>query len=175
MPELPDLPEDPVDSLVQQWHRERPDLPMDRLHAMATIGRLGRLSTLAGRAIERTFATHDLQIGEFDVLAALRRSGEPFELTPSRLVRQLMLSSSAMTNRLDRLEERALVRRRPDPDDRRGTIVSLTDEGRALVDAAVTDHVETESDLLAPLDAAQRRQLDDLVRQLLAGMTGPSD
>jgi len=90
-------------------------------------------------------------------------------------VRQLMLSSSAMTNRLDRLEERALVRRRPDPEDRRGTIVSLTDGGRVLVDAAVTDHVETEAQLLSPLDDAQRRQLDDLVRLLLEGMAGPSD
>jgi DNA-binding MarR family transcriptional regulator len=161
---------DAVDELVEQWRRERPDLPEDGLLAMATIGRLGRLQHLAGREIERTFASHDLQIGEFDVLAALRRSGPPFELAPTDLVRQLMLSSGAMTNRLDRLEARGLLRRRPHPTDRRGVIVVLTPEGRELVDAAVADHVVTESRLLAALTAPQRRQLDELLRGLLAGL-----
>jgi len=168
-------PPDPVDSFVAQWRVERPDLPDDRLDAMATIARLGRLYALAGREIDATFAEHGLLLGEFDVLAALRRSGEPFELTPSVLVRQLMLSSSAMTNRLDRLEERDLIRRRPDPTDRRGVIVTLTPEGRRIVDAAVTDHVETEARILAPLDATQLRQLDDLVRALIGGLTGSTD
>src|SRR5690349_2401527 len=112
---------------------------------MATIGRLGRLHALAGRSIEDVFATHGLNAGEFDVLAALRREGDPFVLTPSALARTLMLSPAGMTNRLDRLVERGLVDRRADPDDRRSVLVALTPEGRRVVDAAVTDHVANEA------------------------------
>ncbi|TCK20826.1 MarR family winged helix-turn-helix transcriptional regulator [Pseudonocardia endophytica] len=165
--------QDPVDRLVDQWRRERPDLDDEGLDAMATIGRLGRLAAVAGPLVDRVFARHGLRTGEFDVLAALRRSGEPFVLTPSELARMMMLSAAAMTNRLDRLEAAGHVDRRLDPDNRRSILVSLTASGRALVDEVVTEHVRNERDLLSTLDRADRRALDDLLRRLLAGLEKP--
>lgn len=162
----PDSP-DAVDRLVEQWRRERPDLDVA---AMATIGRLGRLSALAGPVVEAGLAAHGLTIGEFDVLAALRRAGAPFTLTPTVLARTLMLSAAAMTNRLDRLEAAGLVTRELDPGNRRSIRVTLTRAGRERVDAAVTDHVAHEERLLAPLSAEDRRTLDALLRKLLAGI-----
>jgi DNA-binding MarR family transcriptional regulator len=157
---------DPVDDLIDQWRKERPDL---ELGPMAVFGRLGRLHALASRAIEAVFEQHGLNIGEFDVLAALRRSGAPYEQKPSRLASTLMLSPAGMTDRLDRLERAGMVHRRPDPDDRRSWIVGLTDQGRTAVDAAVADHVANEARLLDPLSATERRTLDRLLRALLAG------
>jgi DNA-binding MarR family transcriptional regulator len=159
--------EDRVDEMVAAWRRERPDLGRS-LDAMATIGRLGRLSALGGRVVERGMAEHGLTVGDFDVLAALRRSGEPYELTPSALSRTLMLSPGGITSRIDRLETAGLVDRRLDPGDRRSFIVGLSQEGRRKVDDAVTDHVACEDSLLSPLSRSERAQLDDLLRRLLA-------
>lgn len=159
-------PQDGVDRLIAQWARERPDLA-DDLPAMATFGRLGRLNAMARASIEAVFARHGLNLGEFDVLAALRRSGEPFELQPSRLARVLMLSPAGMTNRVDRLEARDLVTRRPDPDDRRSSLVVLTPAGRTLVDDAVRDHLTNEKQLLDVLSMAERKALDRALRTLL--------
>jgi DNA-binding MarR family transcriptional regulator len=156
---------DAVDAVIEQWRRERPDLDLD---AMATFGRLGRLHAHAVRSLDAVFARHGLQVGEFDVLAALRRSGTPFELTPTLLARTLMLSPGGMTNRIDRLEQAGLVVRRPDPDDRRSSIVALTDRGRRIVDDAVTDHVANEADLLAGLSVRERQALDRALRSLLS-------
>jgi DNA-binding MarR family transcriptional regulator len=158
---------DPVDRLVAQWARERPELEPD-LPAMAIFGRLGRLHLLAGRAIESVFADEGLSTGEFDVLAALRRSGAPFRVPPSQLARTLMLSPAGMTNRVDRLEAAGLVRRRADPDDRRTSAVELTDEGRAVVDRATRAHLDNEVRLLAGLSARDREALDRILRILLA-------
>ena len=135
---------------------------------MATFGRLGRALAHATRSIEEVFGRHGLTIGEFDVLAALRRAGDPHVMTPTALSRLLMLSPAGMTNRIDRLEAAGLVERRLDPDDRRSSLVVLTEEGRALVDAAVTDHVANEADLLSGLTATEQRSLDQLLRKLLA-------
>jgi DNA-binding MarR family transcriptional regulator len=157
--------EDAVDRVIAQWRQERPDL---ELGAMATIGRLGRLFAHLAPRVEAVLLRHGLTTGEFDVLAALRRGGAPHRQTPSDLAGALMLSPAAMTNRLDRLETAGLVRREPHPTSRRSLLVSLTDEGRRVVDAAVTEHVANEEALLAGLTAAQRRQLDDLLRRLLA-------
>jgi DNA-binding MarR family transcriptional regulator len=110
---------------------------------------------------------HGVSTGEFEVLAALRRSGEPFTLTPTGLARMLMLSPAAMTNRLDRLERAGLVERSVDPGNRRSTLVALSAAGRSTVDAAVAEHVANEVRLLSGLTLAQRRTLDDLLRQLL--------
>lgn len=156
--------QDPVDSLIEQWRRERPDLQLD---AMATIGRLGRLHALASASIEAVFSEHGLTIADFDVLAALRRAGPPFVLRPTDLSRQLMLSPAGITSRLDRLAEAGLVERSPDPDDRRSWLIRLSRDGERKVDAAVTDHVANEERLLAPLTKAQRRALDDALRHLL--------
>jgi DNA-binding MarR family transcriptional regulator len=158
---------DPVDDVIRQWQRERPDL---ELGPMAAFGRLGRFQAVASRSIESVFRAHGLGgIGDFDVLAALRRAGPPFTLTPTVLAQTLMLSPAGMTSRLDRLEAQGLLERRADPSDRRSTLAVLTDSGRALVDAAVTDHVANEARLLSPLTADEQRILDGLLRKLLAG------
>lgn len=156
---------DHVDELIAQWARERPDL---ELGAMATFGRLGRYHSHASKAIEQVFADHGLNVGEFDVLAALRRSGDPFAMRPTDLARTLMLSPAGMTNRLDRLSAAGWVERVADPADRRSSTVRLTAEGRTVVDRVVGDHVANEASLLAPLSAGERATLDRALRKLLA-------
>jgi DNA-binding MarR family transcriptional regulator len=163
--------QDHVDRLIEQWARERPDL---ELEPMATIGRLGRLHALATRSIAEVFARHGLQIGEFDVLAALRRSGDPFIMKPSDLARVLMLSPAGMTNRVDRLEAAGWIERRSDPDDRRSSLVKLTHDGRELVDRAVTDHVANEARLLEPMSPTERAAFDRALRTLLRQFDGRS-
>ena len=156
---------DALDRMLDAWRAVRPDL---ELEPMGVFGRLGRLYLTAGRAIETVFEAHGLNTGEFDVLAALRRAGGDNAATPGELSRTLMLSPGGMTNRLDRLEAMGLLRREPDPDDRRSLRVVLTDEGRRKVDAAVTEHVANEAHLLAPLTKKQLAALDDALRTLLA-------
>ncbi len=158
---------DHVDEIVAQWGRERPDLDTSPL---ATFGRIFRVGALADAALARRMEPYALQPGWFDILAALRRAGDPFELNPTELMRSTLLSSGGMTKRLDRLQEAGLVRRRPDPDDRRGTLVGLTRKGRTAVDAALVSHLANEEDLLAPLGAGERRTLDRLLRKLLVGL-----
>jgi DNA-binding MarR family transcriptional regulator len=165
---------DAVDGHIAQWRTQRPDLPEEGLAAMALFGRLGRVVGLAGPAIEAVFARYRLTTGEFDVLAALRRGGEPFTLTPGALSRALMLSPAAMTNRLDRLEREGLVSRALDPGNRRSMLVSLTAEGREAVDAAVVDHVANEQRLLAALTADEVDQLNALLRTLLGALGAPA-
>lgn len=162
--------EDAIDGIVEQWRRERPDLAERDLAAMALFGRLGRLVQVAEPLVGRTFARHGLSTGDFDVLAALRRSGDPYTLTPTALARTLMLSPAAMTNRLDKLEAAERVERRLDPGNRRSMLVTLTPSGRELVDAVVAEHVANERELLAVLPAADLAGLDVLVRRLLAGL-----
>jgi DNA-binding MarR family transcriptional regulator len=164
--------EDAVDRVIAQWRRERPELELD---AMATVGRLGRLFAHLAPRVEAVLQRHGVSTGEFDVLAALRRSGAPYRRTPSELSATSMLSPAAMTNRLDRLEAAGLVRREPHPASRRSLLVSLTDEGLRLVDAAVPEHVANEESLLSGLTTTQRRQLDDLLRRLLASFEPTGD
>ena len=156
-----------MDMILAQWRRERPDLDVA---ALGLLGRLFRAAHLADAELAEGIAVHDLQPGWFDLLAALRRSGAPYELTPTQLMRTTMLSSGGMTKRLDRLAEAGLVERRPDPSDRRGTLVGLTRRGRAVVDEAVVTHLANEERILEPLSATQRRALDDLLRTLLADL-----
>lgn len=158
---------DAVDAIAAQWRRERPDLD---LTAMAVFGRLGRLMTVALARIEAVFTEHGLQRGEFDVLAALRRAGAPYELNPSVLADTLMLSRAGMTGRIDRLEAAGLVRRLADAADRRAVRVALTDEGRALVDLVVGDHTRNETAMLSVLDPADRESLDRIARILLRSL-----
>ncbi|MEV6769405.1 MarR family transcriptional regulator [Nocardia sp. NPDC051030] len=158
---------DAVDAIAAQWQRERPDLDME---AMAVIGRLGRLWVVAGKRIEAVFAAHGLQRGEFDVLASLRRSGEPYELNPSVMADTMMLSRAGMTGRLDRLESAGLVRRIADANDRRAVKVGLTDRGLQLIDVVITEHIENENRILAVLSETDRRELDRLTRLLLTDL-----
>lgn len=164
MPTMPSNPaEDPIDRLVAEWRRERPDLDPA---PMALVGRLLRTARQADRAIDQGLAAHGLQPGWFDVLSALRRAGAPFRLTPGQLSAAVMLSTGGMTKRLDRMEAAGLVERQPDPSDRRGALVCLTRAGRRAVDAAVADHIANEDELLRGLSAAERSQLDRLLRKL---------
>lgn len=162
---------DHVDAILAEWRRERPDLDVEPLGILA---RLFRAAHLADAELARGIADHELRPGWFDLLAALRRAGAPYELNPTELMRSTMLSSGGMTKRLDRLAEAGLVARRPDPNDRRGTLVGLTDKGRVVVNDAVVTHVANEALLLDTLSAAQRRTLDDLLRRLLTGLERPA-
>ncbi len=134
---------------------------------MAVIGRLSRVSQLIGAELRRTFSAHGLDAASFDVLATLRRSGR---LTPTRLLRAAMVTSGAITQRLDHLEARGLVTRTRSESDGRGVDVALTADGRALIDQALPDHVDTESRLLAALTATERDALADTLRKLLESL-----
>ena len=155
---------DHVDRILAQWNRERPDLDVE---PMGLLGRIARLRTHLAREIEKALAAHGLNSASFDVLATLRRSGPPYRLSPGDLIATTMVSSGTMTNRLDQLEKAGLIERSHNPDDRRGVIIALTPKGLALVDAAVTDHVENQHKLLDGLDAQERAALDALLRKFL--------
>jgi len=158
-------PADEVDRIVDAWARERPDLDVSPLHVLSRVSRLARHLDLARGS---AFAEHQLEGWEFDVLSALRRAGEPYQLSPGALVQQTLVTSGTMTNRVDRLERRGLVRRSPDPSDRRGVIVALTPAGRTVVDAAMADLLHRERDLLAELPQGERDDLAGFLRRLLA-------
>jgi DNA-binding MarR family transcriptional regulator len=156
---------DEVDELVEAWARERSDLDLGPVEVFSRISRLARHLDLARR---RAFTAHGIESWEFDVLAALRRAGAPYELSPGRLVRETLVTSGTMTNRVDRLAGRGLVERLPDPRDRRGVLVRLTPEGKATVDGAFTALLAAERTLLADLPARERTRLAGLLRTLLA-------
>src|SRR6201996_8467814 len=157
-------PRDEVDDLVAAWNAQRPDLDVEPLEVLSRISRLARHLDIARRG---AFADHGLESWEFDVLSALRRQGPPFQLTPGALLRATLVTSGTMTNRIDRLAAAGLVRREPDPSDRRGVLVTLSDRGREAVDAAFTDLLDRENALLARLGPGQRQVLADLLRTLL--------
>jgi DNA-binding MarR family transcriptional regulator len=163
---------DRIDRILAQWKRERPDL---ETRAMGLVGRIQRAAAALRPRLDETHEASGLQGESFDVLASLRRSGPPYQLSPTQLYREMMLTSGAMTNRIDRLEEAGLVARRPDPGDRRGTLVRLTPKGKALIDAATTKHVANEERLLAVLTAREQQQLTDLLRKLLVALGDSED
>ena len=164
---MPESAPDHMDLILAQWRRERPELDVA---ALGLLGRLFRSAHLADAELSGGIARHGLRPGWFDLLAALRRAGAPYELNPSELMRSTMLSSGGMTKRLDRLADAGLVERRPDPSDRRGTLVGLTRKGRQTVDEALVTHLANEERLLAPLSRTERHTLDDLLRKLLTGL-----
>ncbi|WP_341359576.1 MarR family transcriptional regulator [Georgenia sp. M64] len=156
---------DGVDRILEQWARERPELDTE---AMGIFGRIYRIARASGDAMEATYGRFGITRADFDVLATLRRSGEPFALTPSALTGALMLTSGGITGRVDRLERAGLVARSPSPTDRRALLVTLTPAGQEIVDKAVVAGLETQRSLLAALPPARRRELDGLLRDLLA-------
>jgi len=156
---------DEVDDLVAGWRAERPDLDVEPLQVLS---RVSRLSKHLDRVRRTAFAAYGLEAWEFDVLSALRRQGPPYQLSPGSLLRATLVTSGTMTNRIDRLAEGGLVTRLPDPQDKRGVLVRLTDRGRAVADAALADLLGQERELLAGLDAADRQQLASLLRLLLS-------
>ncbi len=155
---------DEVDRLVEAWRRERPDLDVRPLEVLSRVSRLARHLDRGRRA---AFAEHGLEPWEFDVLAALRRAGPPYELSPGELLSRTLVTSGTMTARVDKLITRGLVRRRRDTDDRRGVRVSLTGTGRTAVDAALEGLLDHERGLLAGLSGADRSRLADLLRTLV--------
>jgi DNA-binding MarR family transcriptional regulator len=160
-------PRDFVDHVIDQWRRERPDLDA---HLMALPSRIRRASQIIDRRLEETWSRSGLGRGGFDVLAALRRAGPPYRLSPTELYSSLMISSGAMTNRIDRLEEAGLVIRQPDPGDRRGIFVGLTAEGLRLVDEVVGTVLDAYRELFAALTEEECGDLGSLLRKLLLAM-----
>jgi len=160
---------DEVDTIVEAWRRERPDLD---LAPMEVLSRISRLARHLDRLRANTFSAHDLESWEFDVLAALRRTGPPYRLSPGQLLRETLVTSGTMTNRVDRLVERGLVTRQDHPNDRRGVLVELTDAGRDAVDAALAELIAAERQIMAALDVADHDQLTRSLRLLLARYGG---
>lgn len=155
---------DAVDRILEQWKRERPDLDCS---PMGPIGRLKRCAMLLEPRVEAAFIRHDLVRWEFDMLATLRRAGEPFTLSPTQLFSTLMITSGTMTHRLKALEKRGFIHRLANPQDARSMLVALTPEGRERIDRAVETHVENERQLLAGLSAEQRQRLNDALTVLM--------
>ncbi|MEU2156086.1 MarR family transcriptional regulator [Streptomyces sp. NPDC019396] len=158
---------DVVDMILAQWANTRPDLDVS---PMAPVGRIHRAYRLLSKEISTHMHTHGLEAWEFDMLATLRRSGPPHTLTPKDLVATSMVGSSALTNRVDRLVKRNLVTRQTDPENRRRLLITITDEGLALVDRVVSSHVENERRLLNGLHEDERKSLDGLLRKLLLSL-----
>ena len=156
---------DEVDELSDAWARQRPDLD---LGAVAVFSRISRLAKRLDLARREAFTAHAIESWEFDVLAALRRAGEPYELSPGRLLKETLVTSGTMTNRVDRLTARGLVERHPDPEDRRGVIVRLTADGLRAVDGAFEALLAAEAQLLTSLSARDQKKLAELLRTLLA-------
>lgn len=156
---------DHVDRIVAQWRLERPDLDST---PMAVIGRLSRASAAVDARLAATFAAHDVDASTFDVLATLARQGPPYRITPAELAASSMITSSAVAQRLNRLDKLGLVTREPHPDDGRGKFVQITMAGRELLDKVLPDHLATEEAILEPLSAHDRNMLAQLLAKLAA-------
>jgi len=162
---------DAVDAIIEAWRRERPDLDPTAKHVTGRVVRLGGIFQATYAA---TFEPLGINDGDYGVLATLRRAGEPHQLTPTDLARHRMMTSGGMTAAIDRLERKGLVTRRPNPSDRRGTLIALTDEGRRVVDEAMALHTDAEQRLVGGLTAKERDQLERLLRKLLLSLDPPS-
>jgi len=158
---------DDIDIVLEQWARERPDLDHGPI---GIVGRISRLARELEQRMEPTYRARGLEGGWYDVLATLRRSGPPYQLRPSELTGTVMLTSSGTTKRLDRLETAGLIARTPDPTDRRGTLITLTEAGHAALDATIEAHLDNERELIAGLTAREQEQLAALLRKLRRGL-----
>lgn len=163
---------DEVDRLVEAWQRERPDLDVTPLEVLSRVSRLARHLDLARR---QAFDRHGVEGWEFDVLTALRRAGPPYEMSPSALLSATLVTSGTMTNRIQRMEASGLVSRHPDPRDGRSVRVRLTERGKSMADAVLTELLAEEHTLLATLPQADRTSLADLLRMLLIPFDNRAD
>ncbi|WP_327694751.1 MarR family winged helix-turn-helix transcriptional regulator [Streptomyces sp. NBC_00459] len=165
---------DRVARIQDEWRRERPDVDIT---PQGVIGRLHRLADRLSEELRLVYGRYGLSEGEFDVLCALRRAGEPYERAPGELAAHTMVTTGAMTKRIDRLEQAGLVTRRRSDDDQRGRIVALTGPGRELIDRAFTDHMRNERRLLDLLPRAEASALEELLTTWLSHMEypGPAD
>ena len=157
---------DHVDKILEQWQHERPDLETG---PMEVIGRILRLSQQLSREMAKTFAVFDLNSASFDVLATLRRSGPPYSLSPGDLLATTMVTSGTMTNRIDQLVKAELVERVQNPDDGRSVTIKLSEKGFEVIDAAVTEHVQTQKNLTAGLSDKECVALNKLHKKMLLG------
>jgi DNA-binding MarR family transcriptional regulator len=157
---------DAVDRILEQWRRERPDLT-DDLWPMALVGRVQRLNRVLERELKAYFAERGLEFWEADVLFTLRRAGAPYALTPGALLKATMVTSGAMTNRIDRLASKGLVERRPGIDDRRSVHVQLTPHAIEMLDDLLDGHLANEARLFETLGTEERAQLDAALRATL--------
>lgn len=155
---------DHVDFVVDQWGSAMPELDVS---SMKIFGRMLRLMKHLAKKRAQAMASFGFREGEFDVLATLRRAGEPYCLSPTQLYKSLLITSGAMTNRLNHLEQQGFIRRIADPEDKRSTLVSLTPHGQECIERALIVHTETQNVLLRPLSGEQHRQLESLLRDLL--------
>jgi len=155
---------DLVDHVVAQTRRERPDLDATTVELLSRLTRAGRL---VETATARSLAPYGVGLGEFWLLVALRRAGPPFRCSPSELHATATVTSGAISQQLERLERRKLVRRRPHPNDRRGVLVELTAAGRVVIDEAWAAHITRDEALFSRLTPTQRRTLADLLRQVV--------
>lgn len=158
---------DEIDNIRAQWAAQRPDLDTA---PMGLIGRLGRVTRHMAAEMDQTFSRHGLTAPGFDVLATLLRAGPPHRLTPNQLLANMMVTSGTLTNRIDQLAKAGLVERIANTEDKRSVMVGLTDRGYATVNAAVTDHVATQTRLMDPLTPDERTALNTLLAKYLAGM-----
>src|SRR4051794_1896927 len=154
---------DDVDRIIYEWRVARPELDP---RPIGIVGRVSRLARELEARLEPVYRAHGLEAGWHDVVATLRRSGPPYRLRVTDLTASTMIGSSGTTKRLDRLERNGLVARSPDPNDRRGTLIELTDKGLALIDGVTAAHLENERELIAGLSAEEQEQLAGLLRKL---------
>jgi DNA-binding MarR family transcriptional regulator len=160
---------DLIDEMNRQWAEVRPDLDPTPLE---TVGRVIVLARYLEKSVHAALAEHGLNLGQFDILATLRRQGPDARMTPTQLLRSVMLSSGGMTNRLDRLEAAGLIERQADPDDRRGVVVGLTERGRKVIDAATAARFAEAAASLPPLAAAEVTSLAGALRKWLVKLAG---
>ncbi|WP_436773293.1 MarR family winged helix-turn-helix transcriptional regulator [Yinghuangia sp. YIM S09857] len=160
---------DAVDDIVDQWARERPEMD---LAPMALVGRYNRFHAHVEAGLREYFAQHGLDFSEFDVLATLRRSGAPYELNARALLKSAMVTSGAITNRVDKLSGKGLVERHPCATDRRAVMIRLTPAGKELIDGIVMGHVANEARMVDVLTDEERTQLDGILRKLLIAKEG---
>ena len=157
---------DKLDAIIEQWNKARPDLDVS---PMSLVGRFIRINQHLNQEMAKTFAEHGLNLASFDVLATLRRAGAPYALSPNDLLATMMVTSGTMTNRVDQLAKLGFVERTQNPKDARSVIISLTDKGFVIIDAAVTDHVATQTRLTSGLSVDEQHQLNGLLRTFLQG------
>ncbi|MGR5211256.1 MarR family winged helix-turn-helix transcriptional regulator [Vibrio rotiferianus] len=155
---------DAIDRVVSQWAKEKPDLDTE---PMAIMGRLMRIAKHMETHVAELHKRYDLKMGEFDVLATLRRSGEPYRLTPSELISSMMLTSGAMTNRLDKLEKKSLIAREHSKEDRRSVTVELTSKGFDLIDSLIEQHLQAQHELMGSLNSDEKGQVNQALKLLL--------
>ncbi|SFA72661.1 MarR family winged helix-turn-helix transcriptional regulator [Clostridium frigidicarnis] len=158
------MKKDNVNIIIDQWNKEIPNL---NTTSMGVIGRLGRVLKYTERSLQKNYSSYNLNAGEFDVLATLKRSGEPYKLKPTELFNMLMITSGAMTNRIDTLEKKDLVRRVNDPLDRRAMFIELTENGHTLISEAIFKHIDLEDNLLSTLNSKEIEMLTGLLSKLL--------